>query len=163
MERTQDSSGVASLLLYADHCQFLLGRGGWRSSHPHTSVFRSALTIKAQIGVWLISAPLPKAYVERWIKQEGDQGCIQMKNWHIGREKLSPASEPAVAFQLSLREIHRKGNSPLSPASMLGKVWQYQQGTQVLALEASDTGWENLWKIVFCFFWSQVYNWLIKE
>lgn len=93
----------------------------------------------------MISAPPAEAYSERRIKQEGDQCCIQIKTWHIGREKLSPSSEPPVAFQLNLRE---ERHSPFSPASILGKVWQCHQGTQAclqpeaeeLALEASDMG-----------------------
>lgn len=70
-----------------------------------------------------------------------------MKHWHVGREKPSPTSEPAVAFQLNLKEVHRKGTL-LSPARLLGKVWQYHQGTHAhlqfeaeeSALEASDRG-----------------------
>lgn len=42
MESIQKPGGAASLLLY-------MGKGGWGSSHAHTLVFVSALTIKAQV------------------------------------------------------------------------------------------------------------------
>lgn len=108
------------------------------AERAHSSLFGSVFSTKTWVWVSLVSAP-PLETQPRCSKEDGLTEVDwawryhQMENRCLGRG--NPASKAAVAFLVETgRGLQEKALFSVSPASFLGKNWQYYPGTRAFFL-----------------------------